>query len=52
VLCDQSQCCIHCLQRAKQEGYQKIEEASKDPDFAGIRQDPRFAEIVGPKPQQ
>lgn len=44
--------CLHCLQRAKQEGYRKIEEASKDPDFDRIRQDPRFAEIVGPKPQQ
>ena len=44
--------CLHCLKRAKQEGYEKIQEASKDPDFAAIRQDPRFSEIVQGTPKQ
>jgi len=44
--------CIHCLQRAKEEGYEKIQDAAKDPDFAGVRRDPRFAEFLGSKPAQ
>jgi tetratricopeptide (TPR) repeat protein len=42
--------CIHCLQRAKEEGYGKIQDASKDPDFASVRRDPRFTEFLESKP--
>lgn len=43
--------CLHCLERAKLEGYQKIQETLKDPDFAAVRQDLRFSEILRVTPQ-
>jgi len=44
--------CLHCLQRAKEDGYKKIHDVYVDPDFATVREDPRLVELVPPKPQQ
>jgi tetratricopeptide (TPR) repeat protein len=38
------------LRRAMEEGYKKIEDVYKDDEFAGLRKDPRFTELMKTKP--
>jgi len=38
------------LKRAMEEGYKGIEDVYKDSAFAPVRKDPRFAELMAPKP--
>jgi len=44
--------CVHCLRKAQDEGYGKLEDVNKDPEFATIRQDPRVIELLTPKSQE
>ena len=45
--------CLECLRKAKDEGYSHIKDANKDPEFAIVRADPRFVELMGkPAPQE
>lgn len=41
--------CLDCLKTAKEEGYARLQNVYKDPEFEALRQDPRLA-IVVPKP--
>jgi len=41
---------LEYLKRAKEEGYKGIEDVYKDSSFAALRKDPRFTELMGPKP--
>jgi tetratricopeptide (TPR) repeat protein len=38
------------LRRAMEEGYKNIESVYKDTEFAGLRKDPRFTELMGARP--
>jgi tetratricopeptide (TPR) repeat protein len=42
--------CLLYLKKAVEQGYPEISNAYKDEEFAGIRKDPRFAEVMTPPP--
>jgi tetratricopeptide (TPR) repeat protein len=45
--------CLECLRKAKDEGYSHIKDVNQDPEFALVRADPRFVELMGtPAPQE
>jgi len=44
--------CVHCLRKAQEEGYRKLRDVNKDPEFVSVREDPRIVELVGGKSQQ
>jgi len=45
--------CLECLRKAKDEGYSRIKDVNKDPEFAIVRADPRFVELMGkPAPEE
>jgi tetratricopeptide (TPR) repeat protein len=45
--------CLECLRKAKEEGYSHIKDVNKDPEFAIVRTDPRFIELMGkPAPEE
>jgi len=44
--------CVHCLRKAQEEGYRKLKDVNKDPEFATVRQDPRVVELLAPKNQE
>jgi hypothetical protein len=41
---------LQYLRRAMEEGYKNIDSVYKDDEFAGIRKDPRFTELMGARP--
>jgi tetratricopeptide (TPR) repeat protein len=41
---------LQYLRRAMEEGYKNIESVYKDVEFAGLRKDPRFTELMGARP--
>lgn len=41
---------LQCLRRAMEEGYKGIEDVYKDDEFAGMRKDPRFADLMAARP--
>jgi tetratricopeptide (TPR) repeat protein len=41
---------LQYLRRAMEEGYKNIESVYKDAEFAGLRKDPRFTELMGARP--
>ena len=41
---------LEYLQRAIAEGFKGMEQVFKDSDFAGLRKDPRFADLVEAQP--
>jgi len=43
--------CFHWLQKAKEDGYNKMKDVYKAPEFAKVLQDPRLAQIVPPPAQ-
>ena len=44
--------CVHCLRKAQEEGYRKLKDINKDPEFAAVRQDPRVVELLAPKSRE
>jgi len=40
--------CIHCLKKAKEDGYNHMQNVYKDQEFAKLRDDPRLHEVVEP----
>jgi tetratricopeptide (TPR) repeat protein len=42
---------LQCLRRAMEQGYPEINSAYKDRDFAELRKDPRFSELMSARPQ-
>ena len=45
--------CLECLRKAKGEGYSRIKDVNRDPEFAIVRTDPRFVELMGkPAPEE
>jgi tetratricopeptide (TPR) repeat protein len=42
--------CLEALRRAMEDGYKNIDEVYKDEEFAGLRKDPRFAELMASRP--
>jgi tetratricopeptide (TPR) repeat protein len=40
--------CLECLRKAKEEGYSRLKDAFTLDEFAVVRTDPRFAELMGP----
>jgi tetratricopeptide (TPR) repeat protein len=44
--------CLHCLRKAQEEGYPKLQDVNKDPEFATVRQDPRVVELLAPKSRE
>lgn len=40
--------CLRCLKKAKEEGYHNMANVYKDEEFSHLRQDPRMAEIAPP----
>lgn len=40
--------CLRCLKKAKEEGYHNLSNVYKDEEFSHMRQDPRMAEIAPP----
>jgi len=43
---------VHCLRKAQEEGYRKLKDINKDPEFAAVRQDPRVVELLAPKSRE
>ena len=41
---------LQCLRRAMEEGYKGIDDVYKDAEFAGLRKDPRFTELMAARP--
>ena len=41
---------LQYLRRCMEEGYKGIEDVYKDPEFAGLRNDVRFGELMASKP--
>ena len=41
---------LECLRRSLEEGYKGIQDVYKDPEFASLRKDARFAELMASKP--
>ena len=41
---------LQYLRRAMEEGYKGIDDVYKDSEFAGVRKDPRFTELMGARP--
>lgn len=41
---------LECLRRSIEDGYKEIGDVYKDQQFAGLRKDPRFAELMSSKP--
>jgi len=41
---------LEYLKRAMEEGYKDIQDVYRDAEFAGLRKDPRFADLMGSKP--
>jgi len=41
--------CLHCLRKAQEEGYRKLQDVNKDPEFAAVRQDPRVIGLLAAK---
>ena len=41
---------LQYLRRAMEEGYKGIEDVYKDSEFAGLRADPRFTELMASRP--
>jgi tetratricopeptide (TPR) repeat protein len=39
-----------CLRRSMEEGYRGIEDVYKDAEFAGLRKDPRFTQLMADRP--
>jgi tetratricopeptide (TPR) repeat protein len=44
--------CVHCLRKAQEEGYPKLQDVNKDPEFVSVRQDPRIVDLLAEKAQQ
>ena len=44
--------CLHCLRKAQEEGYRKLQDVNKDSEFATVRQDPRVVELLAPKSRE
>jgi tetratricopeptide (TPR) repeat protein len=44
--------CVHCLRKAQEEGYRKLQDVNKEPAFAAVRQDPRVVELLTPKSRE
>ena len=44
--------CVHCLRKAREDGYRKLQDVNKDPEFAAVRQDPRIVELLAPKSRE
>jgi len=42
--------CLQALRRAMEDGYKNIDEVYKDDEFAGLRKDPRFVELMASRP--
>jgi hypothetical protein len=42
---------LQYLRKAMEEGYKKVDDAYKDPEFAELRKDARFAELMKERPQ-
>jgi hypothetical protein len=41
---------LHYLKKAMEDGYKDIRDVYKDNEFAALRKDPRFAELMASKP--
>ena len=41
--------CLHGLRKAQDEGYRKLQDATKNAEFASVRQDPRIVKLLAPK---
>ena len=41
---------LQYLRKAMEEGYKKVDDAYKDPEFAELRKDERFAELMKERP--
>lgn len=42
---------LHYLRKALEEGYPQVDSVYKDEEFAALRKDPRFTELMGSRPQ-
>lgn len=40
--------CLRCLRKAKEDGYRQFANVYKDEEFAGVRLDARFSDVVAP----
>ena len=41
---------LQYLAKAREDGYAKLSEAMTDNEFVGLRKDPRFVQVLNPKP--
>lgn len=44
--------CVHCLKKAKEDGYQHMQNVYKDQEFAKLRDNPKLHEVVEPPVQK